>query len=73
MEENRAFAEKFDYPYPLLCDTGKQVGIAYGAAADASAKYPARYTYVIGPDGNIVEAIDTKDPEGQAADLLERM
>jgi len=40
-EENRAFKDKFNFPYDLLCDTGKSMGIAYGAAADASASHPA--------------------------------
>ena len=31
VEENRAFAEKFDYPFRLLCDTERTVGMAYGA------------------------------------------
>ena len=33
-------------------------------------RYARRLTYVIGPDGKIEQAIDTKDPAGQAAELL---
>jgi peroxiredoxin len=32
--------------------------------------FPRRYTYVIGADGRIEQAIDTRDPSGQAAALL---
>ena len=32
VDENRAFAEKFEFPYRLLCDVDRSVGIAYGAA-----------------------------------------
>ena len=32
-EENRAFRDKFNFPYDLLCDTGKSMGIAYGPRA----------------------------------------
>lgn len=67
---NRAFAEKFGYTFPLLCDTRRTVGLAYGAARTASDKFAARYTYVIGPDGRIREAIDTRDPGAQAAAVL---
>ena len=53
VEDNRAFREKFDLPFSLLCDTDKQLGIACGAAADASASHPKRITVVIGPDGKV--------------------
>lgn len=68
--ENRAFAEKHGYTFPLLCDTTRAVGLAYGACDAASDAYARRYTYVVGPDGRIEQAIDTKDPKGQAAALL---
>ena len=68
--ENQAFAEKFGYTFPLLCDTTRAVGLAYRACADAKEQYAKRFTYVIGADGTIEQAIDTKDPGGQAAALL---
>ena len=46
------------------------MGLAYGACDSADDGYAKRYTYVIGPDGRIEQAIDTKDPGGQAAALL---
>jgi hypothetical protein len=46
------------------------VGLAYRACDGATDPYARRYTYVIGPDGRIEQAIDTKDPGGQAAALL---
>ena len=71
--ENRAFAEKQGYTFPLLCDTTRAVGLAYGACDTARDAYARRYTYVIGPDGRIEQAIETKDPKGQAASLLATM
>lgn len=71
-ERNRAFADKFSFPFRLLSDTSRDVAIAYGAARSRRDRFPARYTYVIGPDGRIVEALDTKDPGAQAAELLAR-
>jgi peroxiredoxin len=44
--------------------------MAYGAADDAGARSAKRLTFVIGPDGMIEQAIDTKDPAGQADALL---
>ena len=70
VEENRAFAEKFGYTFRLLSDPERKAGLAYKAAEDRNDKYAKRFTYVIGPDGKIEQAIDTKDPGGQAAALL---
>jgi peroxiredoxin len=49
------------------------VGTAYGACESADDGYPRRYTFVIGPDATIEQAIDTQDPAGQAAKILESM
>ena len=51
--ENKAFAEKFGFRYPLLCDTGRQLGVAYGAADSTTATNARRVGVVIGPDGRI--------------------
>ena len=32
--ENKAFAEKFHFNFPLICDTDRTIGTAYGANAD---------------------------------------
>jgi peroxiredoxin Q/BCP len=70
VQENRAFAEKFGFPFRLLSDPDRKVGLAYKACDSAQDRYAKRYTYVIGPDGKIEQSIDTKDPGGQAAALL---
>lgn len=67
---NRAFAEKHGYTFPLLCDTTRELGLAYGACERADDAYPRRITYVIGADGRIEQAIATQDPKGQAEALL---
>lgn len=72
-EENRAFQEKFGFPYDLLSDEDKSVGIAYGAAADTDAGYPARISYLIDPEGKIAVAYETvvpaEHPDQVLADL----
>lgn len=73
VEDNCAFAEKSGYPFPLLCDVGREVAMAYGAVTSTEDQYASRYTFVIGPDGIIEQAIDTKNPGEQAAELLEGM
>ena len=71
--ENKAFAEKFKLEYPLLCDVDHAVALAYKTIDHPKDKYARRYTYVIGADGRIEQAIDTKDPGAQAAELLKSM
>ena len=43
-EENRAFAEKHALPFPLLCDTTREVGLAYLACDRADEAYAKRFT-----------------------------
>jgi peroxiredoxin Q/BCP len=52
--ENRAFAEKFHFNFPLISDTYRVIGTAYGANADP-AKGAQRVGVIIGPDGKIKE------------------
>ncbi len=70
MAANKAFAEKFQYPFRLLSDPDRKVGLAYKACESPKDRYAKRFTYVIGPDGRIEQAIDTQDPGGQAQALL---
>ncbi len=73
VQDNAEFAKKFDFPYRLLCDTERRIGMAYGACErpqDGSAK---RISYVIGPDGIIRHAfpkVDAKSHPRQVLDLL---
>jgi thioredoxin-dependent peroxiredoxin len=53
---NAAFAKKFDFNFPLLCDIERKIGLAYGAADVASAPTARRISYLIGPDGKIRKA-----------------
>lgn len=73
MAENKAFAEKFSFPFRLLSDPDRKVGLAYKSCESAKDRYAKRFTYVIGPDGKIEEAIDTQDPAGQAGALLAKL
>ena len=70
VQENAAFAAKYEFPYSLLCDTERSLGIAYGACSSKIDPYPNRITYVVGPDGTVEQAIETGDPAAQAAEIL---
>jgi len=70
VEENRAFAEKFDFNFPLLSDTSRTVGLAYGACDDAGAKHAKRVSYLIGPDGRVRKAYPNVDPATHPDEVL---
>jgi thioredoxin-dependent peroxiredoxin len=74
-QENAAFKKKFSFPYPLLCDTTRALGVAYGAAADAKAKSATRCATLIGKDQKIVEhwpKVDAREFVGEAIAKLSR-
>ncbi len=72
-EEQLAFAKKNGFTFRLLSDRGRKIGLDYRACKSPQDKFAARYTYVIGPDGRIREALATANPAGQADDLLKRL
>jgi peroxiredoxin Q/BCP len=63
VDDNRKFAEKFSFPYPLLCDPERKVGIAYGAADTPDAGYAKRISYVIDEQGKILLAYPKVNPK----------
>ena len=73
LEENKAFAEKFDFNFPLLCDTNRAMGLAYGACDDASSACANRIGVVIGSDGNIQEYHSNVDAENFPGEVYSRI
>ena len=73
VEENRAFARKFDFPFQLLSDPERRIGLDYHAASDPDQGYADRITYAIGPDGTILQAFDKVTVQTHAADVLAGM
>jgi thioredoxin-dependent peroxiredoxin len=72
-EDNRAFAEKFSFNFPLLCDTSRRIGMDYGAADSPTAASARRIGVVIGPDGRIVEYLPKVDPASYPQEVLSRL
>ena len=70
MEENRHFAEKFNFPYPLLSDPTRALGVKYGAADNAQSGNAKRVAYVIGPDGQVKNVFAKANTSTFAADVL---
>ena len=73
VDENAAFAEKFDLPYPLLCDVDREIGLAYGACDEPNAGYADRITYVIDEDGFISQAFSHVETRTHPAKVLEAL
>ena len=67
------FAEKFNFPYPLLCDVNQEIALAYEAVKGPGDKYASRITYMIDEDGNILEAISHVDTKTHSGDLCSRL
>jgi peroxiredoxin Q/BCP len=72
-EENKAFAEKFSFNFPLLCDTTREMGLKYGAADSKTEGFAKRAGVVIGPDGKIREYLAKVDASAYPSEVLERI
>ena len=70
--DNKAFKDKFDFPYDLLSDGDKGASIQFGAS-DGSPGNASRVSVLIGPGGEIVKAYEkvtpAEHPEQVLADL----
>jgi thioredoxin-dependent peroxiredoxin len=70
VEDNAAFAQQYGFPFALLCDTDRKVGLAYGACDNAKAAYAERISYLIDEQGRILRAYPQVDPRIHAAEVL---
>jgi peroxiredoxin Q/BCP len=68
-----AFARKYSFPFPMIADESREIGLRYGAARSASDEYAPRIAYLIGPDGRVVEAHPKVDPATYPALQLESL
>jgi peroxiredoxin Q/BCP len=69
--ENDAFARKFSFPYSLLCDTTRAIGLAYGACDRHDSDSARRISYIIGPDGRIEHVFPKVDAKTHPAEVLQ--
>ena len=69
---NKNFAEKFNFNYPLISDTDRSIGTAYGANVD-HAKGAARVGVIIGPDGKIKEWHERVDARAWPAEVIKTL
>ena len=70
--ENKHFAEKFQFNFPLVCDTNRAIGTAYGANVDP-AKGAQRVGVVVDPQGKIKEWHARVDARAWPAEVVKTL
>mgnify|MGYP003395384400 CR=1 FL=1 len=70
--DNKSFAEKFSFNFPLICDTDRSIGTAYGANLDPQ-KGAQRVGVVIGADGRIKEWQARVDARAWPAEVVKTL
>ena len=68
--ENRAFRDKFGFPFDLLCDEDRSVSLRYGAVDGPEQQYPARISYLIDPEGRILRVYEAVKPAEHPGEVL---
>ena len=77
-DSHRKFKDKYELPFPLLADPDHEVAQAFGVWVEKK-NYGKTYmgidrsTFVIGPDGSVVQAMRGIKAAGHAAQVLERV
>jgi peroxiredoxin len=72
-EASLAFARKYGFPFPMIPDETREIGMLYRAAASAQDEYAPRIAYLIGPDGTIAEAHPKVNAATYPAEQLESL
>jgi thioredoxin-dependent peroxiredoxin len=66
---NRAFREKFFFPYDLLSDEDKSMSVAYGAA-QADSPRASRISVLVDPNGKVAKVYGTVKPADHPDEVL---
>ncbi|MCB2052441.1 MAG: peroxiredoxin [Novosphingobium sp.] len=67
--DNKAFQQKFGFPYDLLSDADKSMSVSYGVDITDSGR-TSRKSVLIGPDGMIVKTYATVKPAEHPDEVL---
>ena len=70
IDRNAAFANKYDFKFPLLSDCDRAVAIAYGACDDSRSPHAERVSFLIDEAGKIARVYDQVDPRDHPAKVL---
>ena len=72
-EENRSFAQKHGFPFPLLSDQDRLVGELYETRrgkGERGSDLPRRLTYLIDPQGTIAKVYRVEDIDRHPEEVL---
>jgi len=69
-DDLKSWAEEVGLDSHLLCDVGRTVAIAYGAADSVDQERPKRISVLVGPDGRVVKTYATPDAAAHPAEVL---
>jgi peroxiredoxin Q/BCP len=72
VETNTEFADSLDLDYPILSDPEKKTATAYGVV-DATRRFPYRWTFFIGKDGNVLYIEKQVEPRDHGAQIVSRL
>ena len=77
-DSHRAFADKYDLPFPLLADTDRTILDAYGAWGEKSfygkkSMGIKRTTVLIGPDGVVLHVFKRPKTDRHASEILAKL
>ena len=73
VEDNASFVANQSFNFPLLCDTERTMGVAYGAAEPGTTDDAKRMGVIIDPQGNVSHywpAVKARDFPQQALAAL---
>jgi peroxiredoxin Q/BCP len=70
VDRNVAFAQKYDFKFPLLSDVDRKIALAYGACTEAKAQHAERISFLIDEHGIIARVYDRVDPRDHPARVL---
>lgn len=68
--DNLAFVEAERFPFRLLSDRERKLAVAVGAASAPSQPVARRISYVVGPDGKVVQVYGEVVPAAHAQQIL---
>lgn len=69
--DQKAFRDKFNLNFPMLCDDGMAVGRTYGTVSDSP--YAARSTFLIDKEGIVRKIFENVNPTTHAAEVLQAL
>ena len=67
---NAKFVKKDQFPFRLLSDTDKTLAVEVGAADSTHRLWARRISYLVGPDGKVLEAYNDVNPGTHAGQVL---